>query len=200
MAVSSIGHRDNVQVIFLLPETNSCTSLSLTITRKSNAFAFRHSFNERSDRKRTTIHNSLIDCYSEVWTRFPIRAPIRHERSAEATLHPPAVLFVSGLWSGTFSSYFQSMVFDFESKTRKPSDGLLRQIQITSTQSWNPTENNEQLSEICIGDWLVGMLCLIPIHLAVTAANRFNPLKDGVSSAEFDYSLLGANVTQISQA
>jgi hypothetical protein len=91
------------------------------------------------------------------------------------------------------------MVFDFEGKIRKP-EGHLRDIQITSAQNWSPLDNVGRISTLHIGDWLVGMLCLIPIHLAVTASNRFNPLKDGVSSAEFDRTLLGANVTQIAQA
>lgn len=187
--------------MFLQPETNCCSSLSLTITRKSSAFAFRHTPNENPSRHgRITAHNSLIDCHEEVWTRFPIRAPIQRERSAAAVLCPPTILFVSCITTKSFVSYFRSMVFNFEGKTRKPSEGHLRDIKITSNQSWSLLDDVDRLSTLRIGDWLVGMLCLIPIHLAVTASNRFNPLKDGVSSAEFDRSLLGANVTQIAQA
>jgi hypothetical protein len=47
------------------------------------------------------------------------------------------------------------------------------------------------------GEWLVELLCLIPIHIAVTRENRFVPLKDGISSAALEKSLLGAEVTQI---
>src|SRR5271170_1180490 len=50
MAVSSIGHRDGVHVIFLQPEINCCSALSLTITRKSSAVAFRHPPNENTSR------------------------------------------------------------------------------------------------------------------------------------------------------
>ena len=92
------------------------------------------------------------------------------------------------------------MVFDFEGKTRKASEGHLRDIKIASAQNWSPLDNVNHISTLYIGDWLVGMLCLIPIHLAVTASNRFNPVKDGASSVKFDRSLLGANVTQIAQA
>jgi len=40
----------------------------------------------------------------------------------------------------------------------------------------------------------------IPIHIAVTRDNVFLPLKDGVSSAEHEHSLLGAEVSQIVDA
>lgn len=47
------------------------------------------------------------------------------------------------------------------------------------------------------GEWLMGILCLIPIHIAVTRENRFIPLKDGVWSAELERGLLGARVEEI---
>ena len=37
----------------------------------------------------------------------------------------------------------------------------------------------------------------IPIHIAITRDNMFLPLKDGISSAEHDHLLLGAEVSQI---
>ena len=37
----------------------------------------------------------------------------------------------------------------------------------------------------------------IPIHIAITKENRFIPFKDGVSSAELEKSLLGADVGRI---
>lgn len=92
------------------------------------------------------------------------------------------------------------MVREFEHKTRKPTKGLLSQIRIAALSHWDPTEVDDQISELQMGDWLVGLFCLIPIHLAITGSNRFIPLKDGVISPEFEQSLLGANVAQISEA
>jgi hypothetical protein len=44
---------------------------------------------------------------------------------------------------------------------------------------------------------LADLLCLIPIHIAITQENRFVPLKDGVVSAQLEKSLLGAEVNKI---
>ena len=55
-------------------------------------------------------------------------------------------------------------------------------------------------SQFKTGDWLVGLLCLIPINIAVTGQNRFIPLRDGVISPEFEQSLLGADVAHIAEA
>ena len=47
------------------------------------------------------------------------------------------------------------------------------------------------------GEWLADLLCLIPIHIAITHENRFVPLKDGVVSPQLEKSLLGAEVNRI---
>jgi hypothetical protein len=44
---------------------------------------------------------------------------------------------------------------------------------------------------------LAELLCLIPIHIAITHENQFVPLKDGVVSEELEKSLLGAEVNKI---
>jgi hypothetical protein len=145
-----------------------------------------------------TENNSLIDCHAEVWTRFPVQAPISREMNASA-IHPRSILFVSTAPSSSFAPYFSKMAKDFEHSTRKPTKGLLAQIRVTGQEHWDP-QDAASISEIQAGDWLVGLFCLIPIHLAVTGSNRFIPLKDGVISPQFDQSLLGADVAQISEA
>ena len=46
-------------------------------------------------------------------------------------------------------------------------------------------------------EWLVDLLCLIPIHIAVCRENRFVPLANGVLSAALEKSLLGAEVNRL---
>ena len=53
------------------------------------------------------------------------------------------------------------------------------------------------VSRYHIGEWLVDLLCLIPIHIAVCRENRFVPLADGVLSSDLERSFLGAEVTKI---
>jgi hypothetical protein len=172
------------------------------ITRKSSEFTF------RSDSKghplggptRATVNNSLIDCHAEVWTRFPVYAAVRSETTETAVHYPRSILFVSSSTASSFGPYFSTLVREFEVKTRKPTKGILKQIKIAALKQWNPFSFDIPISELQGGEWLMGMFCLIPIHLAVTGSNRFNPLKDGVISPEFEKRLLGQNVAQISEA
>ena len=97
------------------------------------------------------------------------------------------------------------MVNNFELQTRKHTGSELKSINVKALHS-------EQLISLCsingewnetsvpAGEWLVDILCLIPIHIAVTRENRFVPLKDGVSSPELEKSLLGAEVGAIIDA
>ena len=136
----------------------------------------------------------------QVWTRFPVNAAIVKETIATAIHQPRSILFVSNASSSAFAPYFDTMVWRFEYKTRKPTKNLLKQIIIRASQEWEHASSEIPTSEFQTGDWLVGLFCLIPLHLAVTRSNRFIPLRDGVDSPEFEHSLLGANVAQISEA
>lgn len=92
------------------------------------------------------------------------------------------------------------MIHEFERKTRKPTRGILARIKVSATEQWEPITQEQDISAFQTGDWLVGLFCLIPIHLAVTGANRFKPLKDGVISPAFEQSLLGVSVAEIAEA
>jgi hypothetical protein len=201
VSVSSLGQRKSTHLIFLDTERQVCQSLLLKITRKSSEFSFRsdnkgHFF--KGDVKKT-INNSLIDCHADVWTRFPVHAAIRRETTELATHYRRSITFVSSSLI-SFSSYFGSLIREFETKTRKPTRGLLKQIKIITLSRWEILSPATAVSHLPAGEWLMGMFCLIPIHLAVTGSNRFIPLKDGIISPDFEKQLLGANVAQISEA
>ncbi|KIM19859.1 hypothetical protein M408DRAFT_334238 [Serendipita vermifera MAFF 305830] len=201
MIVSSVGARQIVHIIFMDRRKGLCKSIRVRITSKSREFAFRSNLNTSgcSSDSISTANNSLIDCHAEVWTRFPVNAAIIKETVTTATRRQRSILFVSSADSGPFALYFENMVREFEYKTRKPTKNLLRQIIIQTAQDWEAASPKIPTSEFQMGDWLVGLFCLIPIHLAVTRSNRFIPLKNGVDSPEFEHSLLGANVAQISE-
>jgi len=59
---------------------------------------------------------------------------------------------------------------------------------------------DELVSRFYLGEWIVDILCLIPIQLAITRENRFIPLKDGVISADYERSLLGADVSTVADS
>ena len=107
--------------------------------------------------------------------------------------------FVSPNIPDSLSKHFKALVCDFEQKTRKPTRRQLADIGVAVQPSFDPASPNFPVSQFKAGDWLVGLFCLIPIHIAVTGQNRFIPLRDGVISQEFEQSLLGADVGRIAE-
>ncbi|KIM24947.1 hypothetical protein M408DRAFT_331430 [Serendipita vermifera MAFF 305830] len=203
-SVSSVGHKKMTYLLFLDTANKVCRSLLIQITCKSSDFMVHSDLNEfeYGRKPELSINNSLIDCHAEVWTRYPVYGgAIKRETSPGVIHQVQSILFISSAPTARFSQYFASLIDDFETKTRKPTRGLLKQIKIVSLPAW-PSDGctSIETSQFPLGEWLVGMFCLIPIHLAVTNSNRFNPLKDGMTSPEFEKSLLGANVIQIAQA
>lgn len=175
-------------------------SVAFDITHKVTEFTF------KADRRvesavaapATKLHNSLVDCHSDVWTRFPVIPAIQRHTVKSADRTPSSVLFVSKLEPGLFRQYFSQMIVTFENASRKPIAGTLDVLEITGSTYRTFLKRREQLlSTFKFGEWLVNMLCLIPIHLAVARDNRFIPLKDGVWSTDQEKALLGATVDQV---
>ena len=135
-----------------------------------------------------------------MWTKFPVTAAIVNSAIAKAVHQPRCILFVSSTPPSAFAPYFDVMIQNFEYKTQKPTKDVLKETKIFAARDWKAPSKDIPNSEFQIGDWLVGLFCLIPIHLAVMRSNRFIPLKDGVDSPQFEHSLHGANITQISEA
>ncbi|KAG6327965.1 hypothetical protein ID866_11124 [Astraeus odoratus] len=94
------------------------------------------------------------------------------------------------------------MIQNFELSTKKPTGDVLSSTKVSAAsfdvfthELCGSTEWN--VSRYRGGEWIVNLLCLIPIHIAVTRENRFIPLKDGVYSPELEKELLGADVNRI---
>ncbi|KAI9455150.1 hypothetical protein BJY52DRAFT_1224767 [Lactarius psammicola] len=150
-----------------------------------------------------TVHNSLIDCHSEVWTRFPVVAAVkRHTITSSSDRQQRTLTFVTDDDQRPFSSYFSELIRSFTKTSRKPTGNVLKGTtvfvrtfpsfanQFLSSPKW-------PVSSFRAGEWLADLLCLIPIQIAITYENRFVPLKDGVLSTELEKSLLGAEVNRI---
>ena len=201
MAVSCIGQAESPYILFLDRSTSACSSISLYITSKTSEYDFRARGNRSDSVGKDTVHNSLIDCHSDVWTRYPVQAAICRE-TAPGTKHcPRSITFISSNSPEreSFSKYFSVLIHDFKQKTRKPARQLT-EISVATQPSFDPASPNFPISQFKSGDWIVGLFCLIPIHIAVTEQNRFIPLRDGVISQEFEQSLLGADVSRIAEA
>jgi hypothetical protein len=151
----------------------------------------------------TSVNNSLIDCFGDVWTRFPVVAAVsRHSITSSVSREPKRIIFISIQVHDKHALYFADMVRTFEDQTKKPTEGQLRGISIDVKTfpalirdfvEGSPRE----ISQFLAGQWFVNLLCLLPIHIAVARDHRFVPLKDGVLSADFEKNLLGAELGQI---
>ena len=184
-------------------EARHCKSFILDITRRTTEFAFKQKGTRVATLGRTRVsamnHNCLIECFADVWTRFPVTPAVqRNTVKASSERKPSSITFVCDLSPSLFQSHFREMVVSFEHRTRKPTDGKLNQICVDAT-SYDDflAKPASELSQFQAGEWLVDILCLIPIHIALARDNRFVPLKDGVWSAELERTLLGATVGQI---
>ena len=202
--LTSIVHRNNIHLIGLDPESLSCRSVILDITRKATEFTFQErQSNAPSGRGKHTVHNCLIDCHADVWTRFPVVPAVkRHTITSSSERKKKTLAFITNSEGRPFSSRFSGLIRTFERVSRKPTGDELRDISVSartfasfvlqflSNPDW-------PVSRFRAGEWLADLLCLIPIHIAITHENRFVPLKDGVVSAELEKSLLGAEVNKI---
>ena len=111
-------------------------------------------------------------------------------------------MFITTTPAQPFTSYFSDLIQGFVKTTRKPTGDELRSIKVSATtfesfRTKTTVDPNWNVSRYRVGEWLVDLLCLIPIHIAVCRANRFIPLLDGFFSAELESPLLGAEVNEI---
>ncbi|KAL4249106.1 hypothetical protein ABKN59_005757 [Abortiporus biennis] len=197
---TSIGGRTKVHIVGLDSTTNCCKSLALDITRKATEFCFKEMLAPRSrqDAPHQTSHNCLVNCYADVWTRFPVVPAVRRQTTPTSRRSPKCIQFISSLNTAPYQTHFSDLITTFERATRKPTDNELSSIDIKSL-SYDAfmTANIDDVSTFHAGEWLVDILCLIPIHIAITRENRFIPLKDGVWSTDVERSFLGAKIDQI---
>ena len=203
--VTSLISRTAVHLLWLDFSARKCQSYALDITRRTTGFTFREKTTCGSSNKatRASAHNCLVDCHSEVWTRFPVLAAVQRKTISSASCRSQRTLvFVTDRNFDRFAPHFSNMISTFEQTTKKPTGDVLKSIKVSATsfsvfarelcgaKQWN-------VSQYCAGEWVVDFLCLIPIHIAVTKENCFVPLKDGVYSPELEQSLLGAEVNRI---
>ncbi|KAG8926003.1 hypothetical protein FRC01_009457, partial [Tulasnella sp. 417] len=196
--VSSTGERPKAFLMAFDVAHQRVISSALEISRKETEYQFRAKDDASNTAKETTtVHNSLINCFSEVWERFPVAAAIQRQTVSEDGRKPPSVTFVSSLATYSFKSYFKRMVQDFERLSRKPTEQRLTRIVVDSLPFGELGCEAPSTSQYKAGEWIAELLCLIPIHIAVTLENRFVPLKDGVLDSALERELLGAEVSKI---
>ncbi|KAJ6484963.1 hypothetical protein DFH09DRAFT_1378006, partial [Mycena vulgaris] len=206
LSLTSMVNRRSVHLIGI--DAGVCASVTLDITKKTTEFMFKEAAVKGLPqmKHKAIAHNCLVDCHSDVWARFPVVAAVQRQTiiSSENRL-PRSFTFSTYSDHNKFAPRFDDLICSFEQRTRKPTGNELKKIDILAVEIdkavtlLSPNVKWE-VSEFRAGEWLVDLLCLIPIQIAVTQENRFVPLKDGVTSAALERSLLGAEVGQIVDA
>jgi hypothetical protein len=198
-------NRKSIHLMGLNVADHRCLSVCLHITRKVTEFMFQEkgTKNTSSPSSNSPMHNCLIDCHAEVWTRFPVLSAVQRQTiSSSSKRHARTLVFVTDGARRSFASHFSDLIEAFENTTRKPTGNELSDIHvsgITFDMLTPVLAGDMEWRASCFraGEWLVNLFCLIPIHIAVTKENRFIPLTDGVSSSDLEKDLLGAEVGQI---
>jgi hypothetical protein len=203
--LTSMISRRRVFLVGLDSDAGSIRSIAIDITKKVTEFMFKKKGSRNVSDKggRHSLHNSLLDCHAEVWTRYPVLAAVKRRTvTSLSERQQKSLTFVTEDNLRPFDSYFSGLIQMFERTTRKPTGDELRRIRVSAAPfgvlldamilhlDWN-------VSRYRFGEWLVDLLCLIPIHIAVCRENRFVPLADGVLSSALERSLLGADVNKI---
>ena len=202
--LTSIVNRNNVHLVGLDLDGGSCRSVVLDITRKATEFTFEERGSKGpSSHGKQTVHNCLIDCHRDVWTRFPVVAAVRRQTiTTSSKRQVKTLVFVTDDHRRPFSFHFAYMISAFEQTSRKPTGNELTGIKVSarpfpSFMKEYLSSSDWPVSRFRAGEWLADLLCLIPIHIAITQENRFVPLKDGVLSPQTEKSLIGAEVSRI---
>jgi hypothetical protein len=202
--LTSVIYRNNVHLVGLDLDTRSCRSVVLDITPKATKFTLQEQqLKGLSRHDKPTFHDCLIECHSDVWTHFPL-VPAMNGRivTSSSQRTQKTLVFVTDDHQRPFSSRISNMISAFKMASRKPTGDELTGIKVSAqpfpsfTQEYL-SSSDWPVSSFRAGEWLADLLCLIPIHIAITQENRFVPLKDGVISPQWEKSLLGAEINNI---
>ena len=204
LSMTSFVDRNCVHVVALELEHSTCQSHVLDISKKVTEYALKAKGDSQLvvDPSATLSANILIECLSDVWTRFPV-VPAISRATITAGRASPRITFVTERDHHRYAPHFAESIRAFEQTARKPTGGRLAAIAIDALPLSTLVEralDKTPLSCLHAGEWLIEAMCLIPIQIAVTRENRFVPLKDGVWSAELERSLLGASVNMVANS
>ncbi|KIJ12353.1 hypothetical protein PAXINDRAFT_14830 [Paxillus involutus ATCC 200175] len=204
LVLTSLARRSAVHLMRLDLSSQACSSIALDITRKVTEFMFKQKAGPGglSGDARFTAHNCVMDCHAEVWTRFPVLPAVQRATISSTNRCRRSVLFVTDRDHNRYPAHFADMVDMFERTSKKPTGDRLSTLCVSTTTfekfAADFSPGREWTASLFkAGEWVVDMLCLIPIHLALARDNRFLPLKDGVYSPEVEKSLLGADINRI---
>ncbi|CUA74500.1 hypothetical protein RSOLAG22IIIB_11257 [Rhizoctonia solani] len=191
--------RGRIHVISFTASDFSLASTAVRVKQKTTEFAFL-SENDGATEERgvQTLNNSLIDCHMEVWTRFPVVPAVTRDTLICVSRQPRRLIFVSPQALPQAAAYFTKMISTLRNTTNKPVGEDLVGTIVSSTHTAK-FESFDDISEFKLGSYFVELICLIPLHLAITLDNKFLPLKDGVWDPDYESNLVGATIAEVKE-
>ena len=185
--VTSVVSRGRVFLLALDIDARCVNSVALDIKRKTTDVVFQEK-GGRNASKNGTQHNTLLNCHWEVWTRFPVLPVVKRRTIISSSERlSRSLTFITENPTQPFASYFSDLIQELERATGKPPGDELRSIRVSATDFESFRDKTAwDVSRYCLGEWLVDLICLIPIQIAVCRENRFFPMANGVISTEFE--------------
>lgn len=167
LLITAMVNRASVHVLSLDSITKACSSLALDITKGVTDFTFREHGEAGPSKSRSTntLHNCLIGCFEDVWTRFPVLAAVQHQTILSSHGRcPPKLVFVMDEKEHHqhVGPHFLEMKHRFHQKTHKPLSSDLKNMEVIAEDFdqflYSP---NWDKSVFCVGEWLVNIICLV---------------------------------------
>ena len=184
LLVTAMVNRASVHVISLDTSNKACSSLALDITKKITDFTFREHGGAGSSKGKSanTLHNCLIDCHEDVWTRFPVFAAVQCQTilSSYGRCPPKLVFVVDGEeHHHRISPHFLEMKHRFHQRTHKPLSDDLKNMEVIA-QGFDQflTSPDWDKSVFCVGEWMVRIICLVCDSLYYTSKTLLMSIPD----------------------
>jgi hypothetical protein len=198
-AVVPIVQSKNIHLLGFDSTARCLQSIALRITHQETEFTLREQGSRSSQHVQIpkTLHNCIIDCYFDVWTKYPVSAAIHRYAAGAVSNDSCSLTFVTPVDHHLYPRYWGNLITKFERNVRKPTHGKLAAIHVAALTMGDFVEEDRHHTSFKAGEWFADVISLIPLHIAVARENRFVPLKDGVWSAEHERALLGAKVEEI---
>ncbi|PKC68809.1 hypothetical protein RhiirA1_440393 [Rhizophagus irregularis] len=188
LQISCINDRQT-HLISLDLQNGCLNSLLVKLTLEKAQFRFQKCMQKKSPTLQRTNLNDLINAYKLMFEKYPIDNCIDPKQSRPLSLK--IVLDIDDDvedYDEKFEEYITKMFENLKDSTKKPASILKKfSTSVITFQELDVEDANFQKkfsSEYQLGEWIIQLCCLIPIQIAVTRNNLFQPLKDGLSSNE----------------
>ena len=203
--ISAISRRDNVHLLYLDVRNNTCASVAIRITSKHDEFTLRSnrpSGSQPTSTQAQDVPNPLIDVHSDIWDKFPVEATIQRSVSRDSTCNIRSLTFISLQQADLFKNRIARLIRAFKQASGKPTGDYFADsnYMVDVIPCFDPLDHRIPLSMFPIGDWLLGLICLVPLQLAIAHSGYFVPLSNGVFSEQFEQSLFNQSVPYIADS